>query len=214
MNQPTLFDLQAFTASPFPIPVSDPHWDEITAPQQVEPEQRWNPSHFGEVPHKVDGDGQLTIFYDDSQEPPDPDDYKNLNDYDQAWDDWKIRVRAQVTASTVLITVETPVRGQVVSDTEKVAPEHNTHWVEKYWVKRSGNKYWYFRYCWMEGRKKNRVHLGSVDSVITKRKKAAVETAIADGKTPQEIKQIIKPTNQETPAPASETSAVHPRRGY
>ncbi|WP_292869163.1 hypothetical protein [Nostoc sp. LPT] len=63
---------------------------------------------------------------------------------------------------------------------EKVALQHNTHWVEKYWVERSGNKYWYYRYCWMVGRKKNRVYLGSVDSLKAKRKKADVEIAIAD----------------------------------
>ena len=173
-------------------PIHDPYWDEILAPEHPQLESRWNEADFGEVAHKVTDDGQLTIFYDDSQEPPDPDDFKNLNDYHQAWADWEIRVRAQVTSSTVTNTVETPVRAQVKLDTKKVAPEHNTHWVEKYWVERSGNKYWYFRYCWMTGRKKNRIHLGSVDSVISKRKKADVEIAIADGKSPFEIENLIQ----------------------
>jgi hypothetical protein len=155
--------------------VHDPYWDEVVAPEHPQSESRWNPADFGEVAHKVADDGQLTIFYDDSQEPPDPDDYLNRDDYEQAWQQWEILVRAQVKL-----------------DTPKVAPEHNTHWVEKYWVKRSGNKYWYFRYCWMAGRKKNRVHLGSVDSIIAKRKKADVEIAIADGKLPCEIEKLIR----------------------
>ncbi|MHC5673435.1 DUF4102 domain-containing protein [Nostoc sp.] len=171
--------------------VYDPYWDEI-APEHPQPEQRWNPADFGEVPRKFDSDGQLTIFFDESLEPPDPDDYLNRDDYSVAWEQWEIRVRAQVTSSTTVATVETPVRAQVTLDTRKVAPEHNTHWVEKYWVKRSDNKYWYFRYCWMTGRKKNRVHLGSVDSIIAKRKKADVEVWIGDGKLPVEIKQLIQ----------------------
>ncbi|MEH2185041.1 MAG: hypothetical protein V7K64_02515 [Nostoc sp.] len=66
--------------------IHDPYWDEILAPQQAK-ENRWNPADFGEIPHKVDEDGQLTIFYE-SLEPPDPDDYENLEDYEQAWAEW------------------------------------------------------------------------------------------------------------------------------
>lgn len=191
MNQPTLFDLEAFTKSSLPTPVYDPAWDEILAPQQEE-DNHWNPSDFGEVPRKLDDDGQLTIFYDDSHEPPDPDDYKNLNDYHQAWADWRIRVGAQVTSSTLATPVESRVGGKVTLATEKTAPQHDTHWIEKYWVERSSNKYWYYRYCWMAGRKKNRIYLGSVDSAIAKRKKADVEIAMKKGKLPIEIKDLIR----------------------
>ncbi|MEH2137148.1 hypothetical protein [Nostoc sp.] len=172
--------------------IHDPYWDEILAPQHEEPEQRWNPADFGEVPHKLDSDGQLTIFYDDSDEPPDPDDFKNLDDYHQAWAEWRTRVGAQVTTSTVATTVESRVGAQVSHITQKVAPQHDTHWVERYWVERSGNKYWYFRYCWMTGRKKNRRYIGSVDSITAKGRRELVETAIADGKLPIEIEKLIK----------------------
>ncbi len=173
--------------------VYDPYWDEIeTAPQHDEPQTRWNPADFGEVPHKVAEDGQLTIFYDDSHKPPDPDDYENANDYHRAWADWRILVGAQVTSSTVATTVETCVGGQVALATKKVAPQHDAHWLEKYWVERSGNKYWYFRYCWMVGRKKNRIYLGSANSIIAKRKKADVEVWIANGKLPIEIEKLIR----------------------
>jgi hypothetical protein len=66
------------------------------------------------------------------------------------------------------------------------APEQ-THWVEEYWVKRGGNKHYYYRYCWMEGRKIQRCHIGK-----KLEKKQAVENAIADGQTPQEIKQMLR----------------------
>lgn len=86
------------------------------------------------------------------------------------------------------------VGAQVNSDTQKVAPQHDNqiHWVEKYWVERAGNKYWYYRYCWMVGRKKNRRYLGSVTSAIAKNRKLEVENAITDGQSPTEIEQMIR----------------------
>ncbi|MHC5822569.1 MAG: DUF4102 domain-containing protein [Nostoc sp.] len=194
MKQPTLFDLEAFTKFES---TPDPYWDEIeTAPQQVE--DRWNPADFGEVPFKSDN-GQLTIFYDDSQEPPDPDDYQTLNDYHQAWAQWRTLVGGQVTTSTIDTPVKTRVGGQVTLVTKKSAHQHDTHWLEKYWVERSGNKYWYYRYCWREGKKKNRVYIGSVDSVKAKKVKQAVEIAIAEGKLPFAIKHLIRSWRVQQP---------------
>ncbi|MHC5740266.1 MAG: hypothetical protein ACYTXH_36595, partial [Nostoc sp.] len=70
------------------ISVHDPYWDEVeVAPQQLE-DNHWNPADFGEAPRKKDSDGQLTIFFDECDEPPDPDDYQNLEDYEQAWAQW------------------------------------------------------------------------------------------------------------------------------
>ncbi|OYD99860.1 hypothetical protein [Nostoc sp. 'Peltigera membranacea cyanobiont' 232] len=109
------------------------------------------------------------------------------------------RVGAQVKGDTVPAIVETRVGAQVSQVTQKVAPQHDTHWVEKYWVERPGNKYWYFRYCWMQGRKKNRCYLGGVDSNLARRKKADVEIAIADGKLPIEIKDLIRGWKNESP---------------
>ncbi|MEH1817302.1 MAG: hypothetical protein V7L09_33565 [Nostoc sp.] len=211
MNQPTLFDLQAFTKSSSPTPLCDPAWDEEeTAPQHPEPETRWNPAHFGEVPHKVSDNGQLTIFFDDSDEPPDPDDHLNRDDYEQAWEQWELRVGAQVASDTAVTTVEPRVGGKVTLATKKTAPQHDTHWLEKYWVKRSGNKYWYYRYCWMVGRKKNRCYIGSVDSIIAKRKRAEVEIAINDGQSPQEIEKLIHSWRGSPKQPHPGIGAVHP----
>ncbi|MBD2609577.1 hypothetical protein H6G81_35085 [Scytonema hofmannii FACHB-248] len=96
------------------------------------------------------------------------------------------------------------VRAQVDYDT---APEHNypessvnpytsnsyTHWVEKYWVKRRGEKHDYYRYCWMEGRKKYRCHIaGRAGRIGAIQRKEVVIEALADGQSPQEIKQLIR----------------------
>ena len=191
-GQLALFAIATFETH---IAVHDPYWDEILAPQHQE-DNHWKSADFGEVKSKLGDDGQLTIFFDDSDEPPDPDDYQNVNDYHQAWAEWRTRVGAQVTSSTVATTVETRVGGQVALDTKKVAPQQDTHWIEKYWVERSGNKYWYFRYCWMVGRKKNRCYIGSVDSIRAKQKKADVEIAISDGQSPSEIQKLIQSSNE------------------
>jgi len=49
----------------------------------------WDADDFGDTPRKVDGI-QLTIFYDDSHEPPDPDDYSTLADYEWAFSKWQL----------------------------------------------------------------------------------------------------------------------------
>ncbi|MEH2454497.1 DUF4102 domain-containing protein [Nostoc sp.] len=135
MNQPTLFDLEAFTKFENNS-VNDPYWDQVEiAPQQT---------------HSVGG--QII----ESEFP-----YKSVG-------------------------------GQVLSDTLKSAPQHDTHWVEKYWVERGSNKYWYYRYCWMVGRKIHRRYIGSVDSIRAKQRKAAVEIAISDGQPPREIENLIR----------------------
>jgi phage N-6-adenine-methyltransferase len=51
--------------------------------------ERWNPAHFGETPRKVDEIGNLTIFWDESIEPPEPDDFESLQEYEEAWRKWE-----------------------------------------------------------------------------------------------------------------------------
>ncbi|WP_193196406.1 DUF4102 domain-containing protein [Nostoc sp. MG11] len=133
MKQTTLFDLEAFTKSS--IPVYDPFWDELDAPQQS---------------HSVGGQTR------DSESA-----YKSVGE-------------------------------QVRSDTLKSAPQHDTHWIEKYWVERCSNKYWYYRYCWMQGRKIHRCYLGSVRSRQAQHGKEMVEIAISDGRSPVEIEKLIR----------------------
>lgn len=156
---------------------------------------------------------QLTLFnveaftnYDESTEPPDPDHYQTPEAYEYAWQQWEKQYPElvkyvlamspceSVGAQELEDTYSSPnsTNNQVALVTKKFAPQHDTHWIERYWVERAENKYWYYRYCWMDGRKKNRIYLGSVHSPKAKAKKSAVENAIADGQTPQEIKQMLR----------------------
>lgn len=81
---------------------------------------------------------------------------------------------------------------QVAKDTQKSAHQHEiTHWVEKYWVQRGDNKYWYFRYTWMLGRKLCRHYIGSARSPQALALVAVVKDAIAAGFSPTEIKELI-----------------------
>ncbi|MEH2425878.1 MAG: DUF4102 domain-containing protein [Nostoc sp.] len=114
--------------------------------------------------------------------------------YDPFWDE--IETTAQNSHSVGGQTLDSDnacksVGGQVATDTLQSAHQHDTHWIERYWVERSGNKYWYFRYCWRVGRKKNRCYIGSVNSIRVKQKKVDVEIAIADGQSPMEIENLI-----------------------
>ncbi len=61
-------------------------FDEVGIVKDID---RWNPSDFGNVPFKADGN-QLTIFYD-IEEPPEPDDYQTISDYEQAWTQWELK---------------------------------------------------------------------------------------------------------------------------
>lgn len=51
---------------------------------------RWNPLYFSPInKHQIQPDGQLTIFFDSSQEPPEPDDFKSLAEFEEAWQQWE-----------------------------------------------------------------------------------------------------------------------------
>ncbi len=81
---------------------------------------------------------------------------------------------------------------QVTEDTFKFAHQHvSTHFIEKYWVERRGEKYWYWRYTWMEGRKLRRKYIGSVISAKARRRKQVVEEYIRGDYTPNEITTLI-----------------------
>lgn len=103
---------------------------------------------------------------------------------------WDATVKEKVALDTT--EAQKPdncVREQVNLDT--FAPEQ-IHWTEEYWVERNHTKYYYWRYCWMEGRKIRRCHIGSVRSLKALGKYEAVVEAIATGASPHQIKQLIK----------------------
>ncbi|MBD2492621.1 hypothetical protein [Aulosira sp. FACHB-615] len=58
-------------------------WGELTD------SDRWNPAHFGDAPRVIEESGQVSVFFDPNLEPPDPDDYRSLQEYEQAWQEWE-----------------------------------------------------------------------------------------------------------------------------
>lgn len=115
--------------------------------------------------------------------------------YDSYWDEIDTQ---QKNTHTVLeqtkgaLKPDSNVLEQATTDTIKSAPEHN-HWVEKYTVIRYGKEHHYYRYLWMSGRKLHHVHIpgGNVKSAIAIARKQEIEIAIAAGKSPREIEQLI-----------------------
>nr|WP_254625658.1 hypothetical protein [Nostoc sp. TCL240-02] len=82
-------------------------WDGVSKPQQwsyehLEKDSSWNPAHFGEVPHQVETDGQVTIFFDESQEPPNPDDFETIEKYEEAWEKWNLQQECFLPAAGVV----------------------------------------------------------------------------------------------------------------
>ena len=92
--------------------------------------ERWNPAHFGEVPRKVDANGNPTIFWDESIEPPDPDDFESLQEYEAAWQKWE-----QENSNNLIYAAES----ERVYPSQESSPEKSnyadcaksTHFVEK-----------------------------------------------------------------------------------
>jgi len=167
LRQLTLFNLQEVESVPSSNPVHDPYWDELEQEQSTE-----IAVELLYVPTALEPPFVQEQFFVDNNE---------LGIFNHPWD------------GTLAPEQDDTVRAQVSLATQKSAPEHSkpAHWVEKYWVKRGENKYWYYRYRWMFGRKSYRVHLGSVLSPLVKEKVEMVRGAIALGKSPLEIKQLI-----------------------
>jgi hypothetical protein len=65
---------------------------------------------------------------------------KTEDTHDPFWDELTPQDRHSVGAQ--ILESDNPyktVGAQVSQATKKVAPQHDTHWIEKYWVERSGN---------------------------------------------------------------------------
>ena len=68
----TFFDLAQYEVIPTKIEI-DPYWDELVL----------------DCSGRVEDNGQTTLFYDASDEPPDPDDLQNHIDFEVAQSDWE-----------------------------------------------------------------------------------------------------------------------------
>lgn len=58
-------------------------------PEEFSNNDRWNPAHFGEVPRQIEEDGQASIFFDTSDEPPEPDDFDTVEEFKEVWREWE-----------------------------------------------------------------------------------------------------------------------------
>jgi hypothetical protein len=72
------------------------YWVEVDKKSVLGETDRWQPHHFGDLPHVADGD-QLTIFYE-SKEPPEPDDYSKLQEFEEAYALWEINSNYSTSA--------------------------------------------------------------------------------------------------------------------
>ena len=80
---------------------------------------RWNPEDFGYTPRKAEGD-QLTVFYDDSHEPPDPEDYGKIEDYEMAWSKWELKQKDKTMTTTFQFSQTQEITNQIAQLQEQL----------------------------------------------------------------------------------------------
>lgn len=166
----TLFNLEDYEVIPRPI---DPHWDEVIL----------------DCSGRVESSGQTTLFYDLSEEPPDPDDFPNLQEYEAAFEEWRSQY------PNVNIQEMSVLEDGIINLSP--LPEHKKQqWIEEYPVTRCGVKYWYFRFCWYDrtSRKIHHVHIpgGNTKSAIALERLERVKGAIANSVSPIQIQNLIR----------------------
>ncbi|WP_353930954.1 hypothetical protein WJM97_22290 [Okeanomitos corallinicola TIOX110] len=164
----TLFNLDQFH-QPETKYVNDPYWDKL---DEIVLDREG----------MIDQNGQATLFYDDSQEPPDPDDFENRLDFVAAWREWE-KLNPDVEYQFM----------PVLENSLHLPEQPKKQWIEEYYVTRSGNKYWYYRYCYYD-RKIYHVHIpgGCIENEIAQSRKQMIERAIAQNMTPFQIQNFIK----------------------
>ena len=180
----TLFDLAQYEVIPAKREI-DPYWDEVVL----------------DCSGRVEDNGQTTLFYDASDEPPDPDDFQDRNDYEVVLSDWE-KQHPDFEPAMSPWTEQDDGDFMDVLEEGLTLPEHPNNvlekskvnqWVESYCVSRGGNKYWYYRYCYYQKRIFH-IHIpgGNTKSRKSLEIKSAVESAIADQRSPIEIQNLIR----------------------
>lgn len=80
-----------------------------------------------------------------------------------------------------------------VQTSERSAPAEGgiAMWTAPYSAMRGG---WYYRFYWMEGKRTRHLHIrgGNTTNAQAVANRAAVDEAIAQGKTPDEIRSLIR----------------------
>ncbi|XWK91767.1 MAG: hypothetical protein U7127_31635 (plasmid) [Phormidium sp.] len=92
---------ETFTNFVTEVPKTEVTTPEITKTEEVN--DCWNPAHFGELKFNAENNGQLNLLLIADEEPPEPDDYPNLQDYEAAWAEWEKRLAESAPASEKLI---------------------------------------------------------------------------------------------------------------
>jgi len=190
----TLFNLDDYESIPLPI---DPYWNELVL------------DCFG----RIEDNGQTTLFCDASDEPPDPDDFQNTDDFEVAWSDWEKQHPDFKPAMSpfpeqtdgdfmdVLEDLNTTLPEQNINSFDNLPEQNNgvlekhlAQWTEKYSVNRGSKRHWYFRYCYYWLGKIHHVHIpgGNVNSAIAIERLERVGEAIANSATPIEIQNLIR----------------------
>jgi hypothetical protein len=192
----TLFDLAQYV-TPTKREI-DPHWDEMVL----------------DCSGRVEDNGQTTLFYDASDEPPDPDDFQDRNDFEVAQSDWekqhpdfKLAMSPwteQDDGDFMDVLEDLPILPEQNINTFDNLPEHNysvlekskqlAQWTEKYSVKRGSKHHWYFRYCYYWFGKIHPIHIpgGNTNSAIALDRVERVRSAITNATSPTEIQNLIR----------------------
>jgi hypothetical protein len=168
----TLFNLEEYRSAP--LPQADTYWDELVL----------------DCSGSVESSGQTTLFYDDSQEPPDPDDYSSIENYEAAFREWRSHNPDTNIIEMTVLEDDKPILSALP---EQLPEQRKNQWIEKYFVKRSNRKHWYFRYCYYQSGKIYHIHIpgGNSSNVITIERRKMIERAIATGCSPLEIRHFI-----------------------
>lgn len=114
---------------------------------------------------------------------------------------WKLRPSCAIATHEQTVGADKPSTATHEQDCSCVTPKPPTHehcWAQTYWVRRGNTKHQYFRFCYQPDPTNIgscvRVHIpgGNVRSCRAQENMALVEEAIAKGKFPSEIIQLIK----------------------
>ena len=82
----------------------------------------WNPAYFGHTDFQKEPDGQLTIFFEDAHEPPDPDDFASVAAYEIAWADWETQQTLPQQEDTIMaFNIATPFDSEIEQLKAKLA---------------------------------------------------------------------------------------------
>ena len=192
----TLFDLAQYV-TPTKREI-DPYWDELVL----------------DCSGRVEDNGQTTLFYDASDEPPDPDDFQDCNDFEVAWSDWEKQHSdfspamspwiEQDDEDFMDVLEDLPILRYLEQNINDNLPEQNNcvlekskqlaQWTEKYSVNRGSKRHWYFRYCYYWLGRIHHIHIpgGNTNSAIALERVKRVRSAIANAASPTEIQNLIR----------------------